>query len=48
MSRKGAKNAKKQIELKLQAKDKFIDCSVLLFAFLILDLAFLGALCAFA
>ena len=48
MSRKDAKNANKQIELKSQAKEKFIYCSLLLFDFLIFYLAFLGALCAFA
>jgi hypothetical protein len=48
MSRKGAKNAKGQIEFETQTKEKFVYYSFLLFEFLIFYFAFLGALCAFA
>jgi hypothetical protein len=48
MSRKGAKNAKEQIEFETQTKEEFVYCSLLSFEFLIFYFAFLGALCALA
>jgi len=48
MSRKDAKTAKRQIELEIQTKEKFVPCSLLLLDFLIIYFTSLGALCALA